>query len=110
MNQRSVPELDIEYSPTTNSYTLRPKTTDNVALSSAITLAVADIAGEDVRTVCEDDPLSDYLDLESLDALFEPRDGRDEFDCVLAFRYLGCVVSVRPDETVVISPSHGDNF
>jgi len=64
----------------------------DASVSTAVVRAVSAVEGRDPRSL---DPLSDVLDPDALDALFEPRsNGRPRTGGQLSFIYSNCICTI----------------
>lgn len=76
-----------------------------VSPSTAVTMAVAEAAGEKPEAL---EPLHGRVDTDGIDALFETSSGnRPQTDIFLSFRYAGHAVTISGNGVVTVEPDDG---
>lgn len=91
---------DVEYDPETDAYhaTFDP---DTVSANAAVIDSVAAVLHRDPLEI---DPLYEYVDTDSLDALVRAAADKSSPYLSTSFRFEGTDVTVRGDGTVSVSP------
>lgn len=95
---------DVEYDPEIDAYsaTFDP---DDVSANAAVIDSVAAVLHRDPLDI---DPLYEYVDTDSLDALVEAAAGKSSPHLSTSFRFEGTDVTVRGDGTITVAPDDDD--
>lgn len=92
----------VGYDPSEGTYHLNHDESDRDSLCYTVLRAVSAVTGKAPQAL---DPLSDTIDPDALDTLFEISDARgDTVDARLTIRYNGCRVAVYSDGHLVVEP------
>lgn len=92
----------VGYDPARGTYHLQHDDLETPSMSYTVLRGVAAITGEEPHHL---EPLSETIDPDALDSLFDPVTGDgDGSTACLSFRYCGCQVDVYADGHVVLEP------
>lgn len=95
---------DLEYDPDADVYRIPDVHAAPGGISTAVVTAVAAIEDTPIEDL---EPLSDRVDPEALDEVFEPLSEGRRRGGVLRFSFEGCAVAVESEGTVRIDPGDG---